>query len=428
MTEADRRMTYDIVLYTEGPEFNGDALETGPLGGSETAFISLGRALVDAGHRVTAYCRCPRPGVYSGVAFADIPDFESWRGRGPDVDLFVCSRWFPVLYRPSPARVTAFWNHDPFGVDYREALRPAIPNISYTYCLSDFHRDTFAAVAQVPPSAIHKTFNGVDLGLIEPIRQTAVERHRMMYTSRPERGLMRALDIYERLDDPTLEFLAATYPYVGTQRDQEIERECAARIAALRRNGLPIGTGQFAKAELYRLMAESKLVLYPSEVSEVFCIAAIEAQACGTVFLSTSAFGLRETATYPGLAPDDVDGFVREASRVLTDVEHRRAAEEVGLRHARRFTWEAVASQFVSDAQQHIASGATPAHAQPRPTWSRHSAPEPPCQDRPADRRSRGMRWCRPTPVRPVWTASASAPARRRSSAHQHTATPGSVA
>src|SRR6476469_8650047 len=62
VTEADRRMTYDIVLYTEGPEFNGDALETGPLGGSETAFISLGRALVDAGHRVTAYCRCPRPG------------------------------------------------------------------------------------------------------------------------------------------------------------------------------------------------------------------------------------------------------------------------------------------------------------------------------------------------------------------------------
>ena len=156
-------MNLDIVLYTEGPEFNGDSLETGPLGGSETAFISLSRALVASGHRVSAYCRCPRPGVYSGVTFADISGFERWRGCGPHADLFICSRWFPVLYRPAPARVIAFWNHDPFGYEYRDALRPAMPNISYTYCLSDFHRDTFAAVTEVPTSTIRKTFNGVDL-------------------------------------------------------------------------------------------------------------------------------------------------------------------------------------------------------------------------------------------------------------------------
>ena len=192
--------------------------------------------------------------------------------------------------------------------------------------------------------------------MIEPIRQAAGKRHRMMYVSRPERGLMQALDIYERLGDPTLEFVAATYPYTGTQRDQEIERECSARIAALRGAGVPIETGRFTKTELYRRVADSKLVIYPSEVSEVFCIAAIEAQACGTVFLATSTSGLRETATYPGLAPGDVDGFVREASRLLIDVEHRRAAEEIGLRHAQRFTWDAVASQFVNDAQQYIVS------------------------------------------------------------------------
>ena len=61
-----------------------------------------------------------------------------------------------------------------------------MPNISYTYCLSDFHRDTFAAVTEVPTSTIRKTFNGIDLALIEPIRQAAGKRHRMMYISRPE--------------------------------------------------------------------------------------------------------------------------------------------------------------------------------------------------------------------------------------------------
>ena len=230
-------MNLDIVLYTEGPEFKGDAVEIGPLGGSETAFISLSRGLVASGHRVSAYCRCPRPGVYSGVMFADISDFERvarLRSSRRPVHLLA------VGFRCSTVRRRRGSSHS--GTTIRSATSIATRirarrcrTSPDTYRLSDFHRDTFAAVTEVPTSTIRKTFNGIDLALIEPIRQAAGKRHRMMYISRPERGLMQALDIYEQLGDPTLEFVAATYPYTGTQRDQEIERECSARVAELPR-------------------------------------------------------------------------------------------------------------------------------------------------------------------------------------------------
>ena len=389
-------MSLDFVLYTAGPELAGDALETGPLGGSETAFIELGRQLATLGHRVTAYCRCPRPGVYSGVEFRDARELEVWRCGGR-TDVFICSRWFSVLSRPVPARVTVLWNHDAFGPDSRRPLRAALANVSYSYCLSDFHRRQFAAVTGLPLEAIRKTCNGVDLDLIEPIRKAAVERHKIMFTSRPERGLLRALEVYERLGDRELEMLTASYPYAGSERDRALERACEARVAALREDGYPIKSGHFTKTDLYHHVAESKLVLYPCEFPEVFCIAAIEAQACGTAFLATSAFALRETASYPGPNGGDLDGFTREAARLLADGEHRRTAVETGLEHTRQFTWERVARQFVADACEHLAAASAqaatgagdqmqnPGHLARSP----YSRRQPPAADPDRGRRSR---------------------------------------
>lgn len=342
-----------FVLYTEGPEFTGDSLEAGPLGGAETAFIELGRELAKLGHSVLSYCRCPIPGRYHGVEFRDIPSFEQWRQTG-DADVFVCSRWFPVLYLPVPAAVTVFWNHDPYGPEYAQLLPAAVPNITYTYCLSEFHRTLFAEVAGLPINAIRQTVNGVDHQHIDPIRKASQKKHKIMFTSRPERGLMRALAIYERLADRTLQFVAASYPYDGNEDDRSVENTCLQAIKRLQNEGYPVATGHFSKGDLYRHIAESKVVIYPCEVSEVFCIGAIEAQACGTVFLGTRTFGLRETATHPGFDMDDLEGFTAETARLLRDDKYRKAAEMVGLKHASAYSWENVARQFCTDAAEHI--------------------------------------------------------------------------
>ena len=48
----------DIVMTDDGIVFDGASLEKGPMGGAETAFLSLAVALAGRGHRVRVFNRC----------------------------------------------------------------------------------------------------------------------------------------------------------------------------------------------------------------------------------------------------------------------------------------------------------------------------------------------------------------------------------
>ena len=57
-----------IVMADDGIAFDGHSLSQRPLGGAETAFVSLAEALAARGHDVAVRNMCPRPGVVNGVA------------------------------------------------------------------------------------------------------------------------------------------------------------------------------------------------------------------------------------------------------------------------------------------------------------------------------------------------------------------------
>lgn len=352
MTEAAEGSRLDIVLYTEGLPFTGNTLERQALGGAETACIYVARELARAGHKVTTFCVCPEEGDFDGVEYRDLSKFAAWQ-QSQACDLFICSRFFHIFAYPISAQVKALWNHDSLYESTFQSLQSVLPAIDYLVCLSDYHVDLFARGLATFNPLIKKSSNGVDFALTEAAR-AAAKKHQIIYTSRPERGLWRALDIYERLGDKTLELLVCTYNYSDHPEIRAIEDYCAARIAALNQAGFRISVGQFAKRELYRRLAESKAAIYPTYAAEIFCISAIEAQACGTVFMTSEIAALRETVAYPGYDPDDVDGFAQALRHLLADTAARRQLELAGLQHARRFSWATVAQQFIDDALQHI--------------------------------------------------------------------------
>lgn len=358
-----------IVLYTYGLAFTGNTLEQQSLGGAETAFIYVARELARAGHSVIAFCLCSQEGRFDGVEYRDHTKLAEWR-RDHSCDLFICSRYFHVFAEPLRARVKVLWNHDPLDDATLQQLRGFLPAIDYLVCLSDYHVQLFANGLAGSGAIILKSSNGVDLDLTERARVGATKQHKIMYSSRPERGLWRALDIYERLGDKNLELLACTYQYSDRADIRAIEERCAERIGALNRAGFRIRTGSFAKHALYQHMAESKAVIYPTYTSEIFCISAIEAQACGTLFMSTKDFGMRETIAYHGFNPDDIDGFAAELQRMLANADARQQLEQIGLEHARRYSWQAVAQRFVDDALRYLEQRQSAAQAalQPQPT------------------------------------------------------------
>lgn len=94
-------------------------------------------------------------------------------------------------------------------------------------------------------------------------------------------------------------------------------------------------------ATLYRRCTVS---IYPSRF-EGFGIPIVEALFCGAPVVTTAGGAFSE-AGGPGsayVAPDDVDGMRQVLSELLSDEGRRAAMREAGLRHARRFTDDAIA-------------------------------------------------------------------------------------
>src|ERR1035437_5619781 len=81
-----------IGFATVGLHFDGDSLNRGSLGGSETAVICLAREFAKRGHAVHVYCLTDHPGTYEGVTYHPLEGMIA----KPSFDVFICSR-FPQL-------------------------------------------------------------------------------------------------------------------------------------------------------------------------------------------------------------------------------------------------------------------------------------------------------------------------------------------
>ncbi len=334
-------------MYTEGLPFTGETLTTQALGGAESAFIYLARELVGRGHQVTAVCRCPAPGSYAGVDYHDLVERAEILQR--PADLFLCSRYFNVFNQPVTASVKFLWTHDNLVPDRVPKLKKTLQLVDRLYALSAFHRQQFVQAIPGLANKVGLIHNGVDLELIDSMVETAAKKHRIMFTRRPERGLWDALDIYESIDDRMLELIVCTYAGLPNAQVAAVERRCNARIAELREQGFRITEGAYSKPELYRLLAESKAVIYPTRCSEIFCISAIEAQACGTVFLTADHSAMAENVPYRRFEPDDKSGLAEELTFLLANESTRRVLEQRVRAFARSFSWSRVADRIVAD-------------------------------------------------------------------------------
>lgn len=344
------KQNLSIVLYTQGLSFDGDTLDQQSLGGAESAFTYLGRELSRLGHQVKAFCPCPRPGDYAGVIYQDISTFPDWI-KNESCDLFICSRYQEVFKVPLPAKVKVLWLHDHLLEHNAADIRPLLPSIDFIYCVSNYHAAYTGQFFQNLQDKIQITSNGVDLEMVKLATQDVHEKkHQIMFTSRPERGLAEALYVFEKLNDKSLDFLACSYPYPNEDLAQSFHQQ----METLRQKGFKVRMEQFNKRDLYRNIAESKVVIYPSNTPEIFCISAVEAQACRTAFLGRQAGALTETVAYPCQKGNNPELFFRAVKKVLEDVPFRQSLEQLGWQHVQKYTWDRVAKQFAADAHDFL--------------------------------------------------------------------------
>lgn len=374
-----------VLFYADlaGPHVPPDLWDQ-PVGGSETALMSVAEGLAAAGHRVVvAGHPGRRAGVYGGVRYVDVRS-RDWQRL--DVDVTVVFRQLPHAWRRLPGRFRVFWAHDHIGV-YPE-MRPGVRRRLLEFAWRHIGHRTFGrwlsggvvAVSQwlatclqefagwpahqvrVIPNGVHPELFGT---LDGPTADGQVDGHgslRIAYTSVPERGLALLIrEVMPRIWDevPSVELHVFSYRPLAPYR--RLLHSLGRRAGHVHfREGLP-------KAGLAAALRQCHLWAYPTDFPETSCIAAMEAQAAGLPVVSSRRYALQETVQdgQTGfLVPGEVGSaeYVRsfaEACTVLLRDPRLRA--EMGRRAASRilsrFTWHRVAGEWSEFLTEVVARG-----------------------------------------------------------------------
>jgi len=337
----------DIVMTDDGIEFDGTSLEKGPLGGAETAFLSLAAALAGRGHRVRVFNRCAASMTRDGVEWSPLS------GGVPDrCDLYIANRSDKLLPLAPTARRAVFWIHNParylLKFRYLWKLWRRRPPIVFS---GAYHAATYPAWA--PDGGRLVIPYGISGEFLAVTRDGDLPPPRAIFTSSPLRGLDWLLEIWRtriRPACPAAELHlfsgALTYGAHGAVREARM-RPVLDTAASMSAEGVVL-RDPVHKSELARELAAARVLLYRGDPGETFCLAVGEAQATGlpAVVMDIGCVAERVIHGKTGYVADSDAAFAAAATGLLTDDDRWRAQSEAALATQREWTWDRAAAAF----------------------------------------------------------------------------------
>ncbi len=337
------------------------------LGGSESACLGLARALQRRGHDVHLFVTklsADAPSVdAAGVTWHPAESIAQW-SLLKDWDVAIALRQ-PMFLQHVQAKYRVLWSQDLMAGDpmkqYVMSLAWAYDAVAY---VSAYHQRQWEATTPELTGIGWAAKNGHDAALAATARAEAVKKpHQIIHISRPERGLAPLLMMWPALKAarPDAELVLCRYSSMYDKDGwgevcKAFDRDVADVNAAV--GGITY-LGELGKPALYRAIAESAVMWYPgvSTFAETSCIAAIEAQACGTPFVGSYKGALPETVPagvlVPGVAEDDAAYQAASVAAVVAALDGceaqsfaYRSQVKAGLAHVAGYSYEAVAAEW----------------------------------------------------------------------------------
>jgi glycosyltransferase involved in cell wall biosynthesis len=221
-----------------------------------------------------------------------------------------------------------------------------------TYCMH-----ASASYWDLPRPRTHVLFNGVNISQFRPdARAAEAERERLgvegdviLYLGRicEQKGVDTLLEGYASLraaqtPSPTL-ILAGPIEQFGPSSTPTARARWEARI----REAGGLYVGRVPEHRLTGLLNLADVFVMPTRELEMFGMAAVEAQACGTPVVASDHGGLRETVRdgvglrFP---PGDSGALAAALARLLASPDLRKAMSETAVQNARRYAWDVIAA------------------------------------------------------------------------------------
>lgn len=347
-----------IVFYVNGMPFQGDTLEKASLGGSETAGLYMAREMARRGHDVIVFSNTDKPAKYDGVNYLHIDGFMNYAMFTP-IDVLIVQRVPQIFGFRMKSKINILWQHDIGQKRNAPMFRGSMWNVDEVWGVSKFHVDQMAETYGVPKSAFWATRNGLDTITTDD----NLPRHakRLIYTSRPERGLdILLLEIMPRLwaVDPDIELQIAGYDNTVAEMKpfyDMLRAKCADYVEQGRKVEW---LGALTKERLYTAYQQATLYAYPTAFEEVSCITAMECMANGLPFVASRLAALPETLTEGAgvLIDGDARGeqyqaqFAQTVLNLLNHPELCIQAGAVGKAYAEELSW----SELAADWEKHL--------------------------------------------------------------------------
>ncbi len=370
-----------IVIWTGGAwePWGPPSIESGGIGGSETAAIHMAEKLALLGHEVTCFgehdgfegdyiCRSlSHFGPTTRVVYVNYRKAVE-NPRLADCDVFIASRDKRAWKVGNEAKLRVLWVHDiHVGDDFEGDLR----KFDRILCLTNWHKKVFAGYYPEMRVPIEVTRNGIDpqrftvmMGPHNPQSNDTLALKATIptftYSSSPDRGLDKLLDMWPKIvaacggkAELNVFYGFDTWEKMvkGHKNGEMRVAWFKSRLAESEKLGVHYH-GRQPQRKIAESHMRSWLWLYPTAFKETSCITAMEAQAAGTIPVTTDLAALSETVRF-GVKirpPNDELRYQKEffdaLAMYLDGTNLRQVTAGSAREHGMRLGWDGVAKEW----------------------------------------------------------------------------------
>ena len=172
------------------------------------------------------------------------------------------------------------------------------------FCLTEWHVSYFNQVFPTLTNITVPFYYGIDDTLfVSSLTQTKI-RHKFIYSSFPNRGLLELLKMWPKI---YCTFPTATlfiYSNVDNEWSNKVEPEKMTKIRQLLNDYVNMGIfykGWVSKQELAKSWNTADIWFYPCTFQETFCLTALEAAASKTFAITNGLAALQNTVSNRGI-------------------------------------------------------------------------------------------------------------------------------